>query len=109
MLSIDLNRTPNVFVDVNVGIKNHNFNIPPILDKYKIMIVLQKLKFMQKFTTAINVECLHSSLHAKLLMHTCNCARAKHAKTRFCSIERILKSQSSGKQVHMMHIYKSNK
>ena len=34
---------------------------------------------MQEFTSAINVACLHSSLHAKLLMH--NCARAKHAKT----------------------------
>ena len=39
---------------------------------------MQKLKFMQEFIFAINVECLHSSLHAKLLMH--NCARAKHAK-----------------------------
>ena len=54
------------------------------LDKYNIMIVMQKLKFMQEFTFAINVECLHSSLHAKLLMH--NCARAKHAKTCFCSM-----------------------
>ena len=33
---------------------------------------------MQEFIFAINVECLHSSLHAKVLMH--NCARAKHAK-----------------------------
>ena len=85
MLSIDENRTSNVFVDVNVGIKNHNFNIPLRLDKYNSMIVnKQKLKIMQEFTFAINVECLHSSLHAKLLMH--NCARAKHAKTCFCSI-----------------------
>ena len=59
------------------------------------MIVMQKLKFMQEFTFAINVEYLHSSLHAKLLMH--NCARAKHAKTCFCSIYRILKAQSGGK------------
>ena len=36
------------------------------------MIVMQKLKFMQKFTSAINVECLRSSLH--------NCARAKMQK-----------------------------
>ena len=36
---------------------------------------------MQESTYAINVECLHSSLQAKLLMH--NCARAKHAKTCF--------------------------
>ena len=84
MFSIDLNQTSNVFVDVNVGIKNHNFNIPLILDKCNITIVMQKLKFMQEFTFAINVERLHSSLHAKLLMH--NCARAKHAKTCFCSI-----------------------
>ena len=41
------------------------------------MIVMQKLKFMQEFSFAINVECQHSSLQAKLLMH--NCARAKHA------------------------------
>ena len=48
------------------------------------MIVMQKLKFMQEFIFEINVECQHSSLHAKVLMH--NCARAKHAKTCFCSI-----------------------
>ena len=42
------------------------------------MIVMQKLKFMQEFTSAINVECLHSSLQAKLLMH--KYARAKNAK-----------------------------
>ena len=35
--------------------------------------------FVQEFTFAIDVECLHGSLHAKLLMH--NCSRAKHAKT----------------------------
>ena len=52
--------------------------IPLILDRYKIIIAMQKLKFMQEFIFAINVECLHSSLHAKVLMH--NCARAKHAK-----------------------------
>ena len=40
------------------------------------MVVMQKLYFMQEFTFDINVECLHSSLHAKLLMH--NFARAKH-------------------------------
>ena len=74
----------NVFVDVNVGIKNHNFNIPLILDKCHIMIVMQKLKFVQEFTFAIHVECLQSSLHAKLLMHSC--AHAKHAKTCFCSV-----------------------
>ena len=77
-------RTPNVFVDVNVGSKNHSFNIPLNLDKGSIMVVMQKLKFMQEFTFAINVEYLQSSLHAKLLMH--NCARAKHSKTCFCSI-----------------------
>ena len=71
------------------------------------MIVMQKLKFMQEFTSAINVECLHSSLQAKLLMH--NCAHAKNAKTRFCSIWSNLKAQSSGKQVGMTHIYKGNK
>ena len=78
MLSFDYNRTSNVFVDVNVGVKNHNFKFPVILDKRNIMIVMQKIKFMQEFTSAINVECLQSSLQAKLLMH--NCARAKKQK-----------------------------
>ena len=54
-----------------IGAKNHNFNIPLILNKYNIMIVVQKIKFMQEFTFSINVECLHSNLRAKakLLMH----------------------------------------
>ena len=64
MLSIDYDRKSNIFVDVNVGAKNHNFNILLILDKYKIMIEMQKLKFMQEFTLAINVECLHGNLQA---------------------------------------------
>ena len=46
-----------------------------------IMVVMQKLRFMQDFTFVINVEDLHSSLHAKRLTH--NCARAKHAKNVF--------------------------
>ena len=79
MLSFDYNRTSNVFMDVNVGVKNHNFNIPLVL--YKNNIAMQKLKFMQEFTSATNVECLHSSLQAKLQMH--NCALAKNAKTCF--------------------------
>ena len=54
MLSIDYDRTHNVYVDVDVGAKNHNFNIPLTLDKYSIMIVMQKLKFMQEFISAIN-------------------------------------------------------
>ena len=95
MLSFEYNRTSNVFVDVNVGVKNHNVKFPLILDKYNIMIVMQKLKFMQDFTSAINVECLNSSLQAKLLMR--KCARAKNAKTCFCSIQSNLKAQSSGK------------
>ena len=33
MLSIDYEGTSNIFVDVNVGAENHNFNIPLILDK----------------------------------------------------------------------------
>ena len=78
MLSFEYNRTSNVFVNVNVGVKNHNFKFPLILDKYNIMIVMQKLKFMQEFTSAIDVECLHSSLRAKLLTH--NCERAKNTK-----------------------------
>ena len=81
MLSIDYDRPSNVFVVINVGAKNHNFNVSLILDKYNIMIVVQKLQFMQELTSAINVECLHSSLQAKLLLH--NCAHAKHKKNVF--------------------------
>ena len=62
-------------VDVNVSVKKHNFKFPLILEKYNIMTVMQKLKIMQEFTFVINVECLHSSLQTKLLMH--NCAHAK--------------------------------
>ena len=68
---------------------------------------MQKLKFMQEFTSAIIIEYLHSSLQAKLLLH--NCARINHAKTCFYSILSNLKAQSSGKQVRMTHIYKGNK
>ena len=72
MLSIHYDRTSNVFVDVNVGAKNHIFNIPLILDKYKLVIILQKVKFMQEFTYPINVEYLHSSLQANLLLQCIN-------------------------------------
>ena len=54
MLSFDYNRKPDVFVDVNVGVKNYNSKFPLTLDQYNIMIVMQKLKFMQGFTSAIN-------------------------------------------------------
>ena len=81
MLSFEYIRTSNVFVDVNVDVKNHNFEFPLNLDKFNIMTVMQKLKFMQEFTSAIDVECLHSRLRAKLLIY--NCARAKNAKTCF--------------------------
>ena len=84
MLSFDFNRTSYVFADVNVGVKNHNLKFPLLLDRYTVMIVMQTLQFMQEFTFAINIECLHSSLQVKLLMR--NCARAKNAKTCFCSI-----------------------
>ena len=78
MLSFDYDRTSNVFGDVNVGVQNYNFKFPLIWDQYNIIIVVRNLKFIQEFTSAINVKCLHSSLQAKLLMH--NCARAKTAK-----------------------------
>ena len=43
MLFFEYNRTSNVFVDVNVGVKNHsNLKFPLILDKYNVMIVMQK-------------------------------------------------------------------
>ena len=82
MLSFDWSRTSNVFVHVNVGVKNHNFEFLLILDEYTIVIVMQKLKFMQEFISAINVECLHNSLlclHNSLLVKLLmlNCARAK--------------------------------
>ena len=81
MLSFEYNRTSNVFVNVNVSVKNHTLKFTLILDKYNIMIVMQKLKFMKEFTFAINVECLHSSLPTKVLMRSCACA-----KPCFCSI-----------------------
>ena len=81
MISIDNHWTPNIFVDINVGTKNHNFNIPLILYKKNIILAMQKLKFMQEFTFAINVHCPHSSLQAKLLMHYC--AHTNHKKTLF--------------------------
>ena len=56
MLSVDYNRISNIFVEVNVGAKNHNFNIPLILDKYNIVIVMQKVKFIQEFISAINAS-----------------------------------------------------
>ena len=62
MLSFDYNRTSDVNVDVKVGVKRHNFKFPLILNKYNITIVMQNITFMQEFTSAINVECLHSSL-----------------------------------------------
>ena len=55
---------------------------------------MQKMKVMQEFTFAINVEVLHRNLLAKLPMH--NCARAKYAKSSKSSIQRILQVQSSG-------------
>ena len=47
MLSFEYNRMFNVFVDVNVGVTNHNFKFPLILDKYNVMIVMTKLKCIQ--------------------------------------------------------------
>ena len=84
MFSFDYNRTSYVNVDVNVSVQKHSFRFPLILDKYNITTVMQKLKFMQEFTSAINVEFLHSSLRAKLLMHNPVCAT--NAKTCLCSI-----------------------
>ena len=65
-----------VRLSVSISLRNLYNSLNSI--KENIMIGMQKLKFMQEFTFAINVDCLHSSLHAKLLMH--NCARVKHAK-----------------------------
>ena len=96
MLSFHYNRTSYVFVDVDVGAENHNFKFPLILDKFTIMIVMENLKFMEEFALAINVQCIHSRLQTKVRMR--NCARAKSAKTCFCSIESNLKVQSSGKK-----------
>ena len=58
MLSFHYNRTSDVFVDLNFGVKNHNFKYPLIMDKCNFMIVMLKLKFMQEFTSVVNVECL---------------------------------------------------
>ena len=35
--------------------KNHSFKFPLLLDKLNIMIVMQKLQFLQEFAFAINV------------------------------------------------------
>ena len=43
-LSIDYSRTSNVFADVKISAKNHNFNIPLILGKFNIMIIMQQKK-----------------------------------------------------------------
>ena len=48
------------FFNVNVSAKNHIFNSFSNLDTYNMMIVLQKLKFMQEFTFAIDVKCLNT-------------------------------------------------
>ena len=56
---------------------------------------MQKLKFMQGPSFAINIKCLHSNLVAKLLMH--NCTWAKHTKTHKCSIQIVVKVQLGGK------------
>ena len=57
MLAFNYNRESNVFVAVNVYVKNHNFKFLLILDKYNIMIGKQILKFKQEFTSAINEKC----------------------------------------------------
>ena len=58
--------------------KKSQFQISSNFGQVYHYAVMQKLKFMQEFTSAIYVECLHSSLQAKLLMR--NCARAKMQK-----------------------------
>ena len=73
----DYYRTSNVFVDVDVGGQNRYFSFSLILDKNTTTTVVQKL--MQEFAFTINIECLHSKLLVKLLMH--KCLRAKHMKT----------------------------
>ena len=42
-VSFDYNRTSYVNIDVNVGVKKHNFKCPLVLDKNNIMTVMQKL------------------------------------------------------------------
>ena len=61
---------------------------------------------MLESTITIIVEYLHSSLLAKLLMHSC--AHAKHAKTCKFGIQKTSQVLSSGKCMHMMHIFNSN-
>ena len=75
MLSFEYNRTSNVFVDINVDVKNHNFKFPLILDKYNIVIGMQKLKVTREITSAIDVECLHSSMRGGRVVrwHWVNC------------------------------------
>ena len=70
-----------------------------------IRVVMQKLKFMQEFTFTIIVECLHSNVLAKFLMH--NYAHAKHAKSRICSLKGF-HSIIQVEIVHMTHLFDSN-
>ena len=58
------------------------------------MIVTQNLKFIQEFTF-LSMQCIHSSLAAKLPMHNCPCA--KHAKICFCSIQKTFESSINWK------------
>ena len=68
----EFHESGSVFGDIKVGAQNHNFSILLIFNKYNIMIV------MLKFTFAISVECLHSSLQANFLMQNCTCKTCKN-------------------------------
>ena len=70
------------------------------------MTVLHKVKFMQKFTFAINVESLNSTLLAKLLMQNCACAKyAKHVNEACKSFYRFIRVENSVPAKHIQQQY----
>ena len=79
-----------------------NFSVSLISDNNFMIIVIQKLQFMQEFTLVIKVGCLHSNLLAKLLMYIY--AGAKHAKK---SLNRAFKEFFRFSRVEM-HIFNSS-
>ena len=77
MLSIAYTRTSNVLLDVNVGANYNYFNIPLILDKYDIMIVMQESKLcrnllllsMQSDCIAICMQNSCTSAHVQNMLY----------------------------------------
>ena len=66
------------------------------------MIVRQKLKFMQELTFAIKVECLHSTLLVKLLLHNCaGLNMQKHVNGAYKGSERFSRVENKSTYAHI--------